>query len=179
MRSRLLSVMVMLLVPAAAPAQDSVAVADSTRLGPLRPVRDTRSCVVTHIQDGDTIDCGTVGRIRFIGIDTPELSQWPYGVQATRALQRIIHVGQTVRVEGDVEARDQYGRFLAYVWTDSVMVNWWLAREGWAVQLTYPPNVQYVDQLGAAVRLARAEERGLWKVHGFNCLPRDRRRGRC
>jgi hypothetical protein len=51
----------------------------------------------------------------------------------------------TMVLECDVERRDRYGRMLAYVWVDGQMVNWALVRQGWAVVLTYPPNVKYVD----------------------------------
>jgi micrococcal nuclease len=78
-----------------------------------------------------------------------------------------------------VEARDQYGRVLAYLWGDGQMLNWMLVRAGYAVVLTYPPNVQYVDWFTAAQEEARQESAGLWAVGGFVCLPIDRRRGRC
>jgi micrococcal nuclease len=98
---------------------------------------------------------------------------------ATRALSALLEQATTVRLERDVELRDRYGRMLAYVWADSVMVNWALVRQGFAVVLTYPPNVQYVDSFTTAQRLAREEGVGLWGIGGFECLPRDRRRGRC
>ena len=41
--------------------------------GPRNPVRETSSCRVVRIVDGDTIECARAGRVRLIGIDTPEL----------------------------------------------------------------------------------------------------------
>ncbi len=114
-----------------------------------------------------------------IGIDTPELRQQPYGGQAKEAL-RVMLVGRAeVALELDVERRDSYDRLLAYVWVDSLMANWALVRQGWAVVLTYPPNVRYVDWFYAAQLESREEGAGLWNSGGFDCLPRDRRRGRC
>lgn len=147
--------------------------------GPRRPVRPTMPCVPTHIVDGDTIECRDVGRVRLIGMDTPERSQAPYGAQATAALAAMVQVGDTIELERDTELRDRYDRLLAHVWADGVLVNWALVRLGWAVLLTYPPNVQYVDALVEAERLAREQGLGLWSVGGFTCLPADRRRGRC
>lgn len=147
--------------------------------GPTQPVRQTYSCLVTRIVDGDTIECSRMGRVRLIGMDTPELSQPPFGAQASSALATLIPPGSPVQLEQDVETRDRYGRLLAYVWADSALVNWRMVREGWAVLLTYPPNVQYVDWLVAAERQAREERRGLWATGGFDCRPVDRRRGRC
>jgi len=40
--------------------------------------------------DGDTIECSRVGRIRLIGMDTPELSQAPFGARAADALEALI-----------------------------------------------------------------------------------------
>jgi micrococcal nuclease len=147
--------------------------------GPPRPVRETTACLVTRVTDGDTIECRGIGRVRLIGMDTPELSQGRIGTLATQALMRMIPVGSTAELERDVEARDRYDRLLAYVWTHGILVNWVMVRQGWAVVLTYPPNVQYVDWLEAAQRAAREEGVGLWAIDGFRCLPRDRRAGRC
>ncbi len=112
-------------------------------------------------------------------MDTPELSQEPYGDLATEALAVLAPAGSTVELELDVEPRDRYGRLLAYVWAQGLLVNWALVRQGWAVVLTYPPNVQYVDSFTAAQQRAREDRVGLWGVDGFDCLPADRRRGRC
>jgi len=148
--------------------------------GPTAPRRETiLSCLVTRITDGDGIECEGTGRVRLIGIDTPELDQDPYGRQAAAALASFVRVGSTVRLEQDVEPRDRYGRLLAYVWVDSTLVNWRMVREGWAVLLTYQPNVQYVDWLIEAERKAREERRALWATGGFECRPADHRRREC
>jgi micrococcal nuclease len=161
--------------PAAAPSRQR-APADS---GPRAPVRDTGVCVITRIVDGDTVDCAGTGRVRLIGIDTPERSQRPYGGMATDALRRLARVGDTVALELDVETHDRYDRVLAYLWKDGVLLNWALVRQGWAVTLTYPPNVQYVEALTEAQRQARETGSGLWAIDGFACLPRDHRARRC
>lgn len=147
--------------------------------GPTSPIRQTRTCVVTRIVDGDTFECDPLGRVRPIGMDTPEIGQSPFDTMATDALIALIPVGSSVALEADVEERDRYGRLLAYVWRDSVLVNWVMVRGGWAVAYTVPPNVQYVDYFTTAQRLAREEALGLWALGGFDCQPRDRRRGRC
>jgi micrococcal nuclease len=164
------------LPPEAAGTPYSVPLTDS---GPPGPVRRTSSCVVRRIVDGDTFECRGVGRVRLIGMDTPEMSQEPYGALASEALRKLTPVGSRVELELDVEPRDQYGRTLAYIWANGLMVNWALVRQGWAVVLTYPPNVQYVDWFSEAQKRAREEGLGLWSVSGFDCAPIDRRRGRC
>jgi micrococcal nuclease len=147
--------------------------------GPATPVRQTEPCVVTRVIDGDTLDCVPFGRVRLIGMDTPEAAQRPFGAMATEALARLIPEGGAVRLERDVEPTDRYGRTLGYVWVDGLLVNWALVRRGFAVLLTYPPNVQYVDWLTSAQTAARTEGLGLWAVDGFACPPVEFRRGRC
>ena len=152
------------------------AVSDS---GPTAPVRATASCTVLRIVDGDTIRCHDVGLVRLIGMDSPEPTQRPFGAAAKAGLEAMVSVGDTVQLEPDVEARDRYHRILAYVWHRGAMLNWLMTRQGWAVVLTYPPNVQWVDAFVTAQEQARAERRGLWEVDGFRCLPVDRRRKTC
>ena len=147
--------------------------------GPTRPRRQTVACTVTRITDGDGIVCHRIGRVRLIGIDTPEMNQRPFGQQAAAALSSLIRVGSVVQLEPDVEAQDPYRRALAYVWVGRTMVNWRMVRDGWAVLLTYPPNVQYVDAFAEAERRAREEKQGLWATGGFDCAPADHRRNRC
>jgi micrococcal nuclease len=147
--------------------------------GPVEPVRLTEPCDVTRIVDGDTIDCEPFGRIRLIGMDTPEADQEPFGKMATQILANLIPVGSEVFIEPDVEATDQYGRILSYIWSGVGMVNWTMVRAGHAVVLTYPPNVQYVDWFESAQIMARSENAGLWEIDGFECEPRAHRRGQC
>jgi uncharacterized protein (TIGR02246 family) len=155
----------------------SVAVINDS--GPREPRRATQRCTISRIVDGDTIECAQIGRVRLIGMDTPESNQPPFGAQASAALAALIPLGTDVRLEPDVEARDRYGRLLAYIWLGHTMINWRMVREGWAVLLTYPPNVQYVDSFTDAERRAREEQRGLWASGGFDCRPVDRRARRC
>jgi len=147
--------------------------------GPADPVRPTETCTITRIVDGDTLRCDPVGRVRLLGIDAPEQDQAPFASQATRALQALLPVGATVRLEPDVEARDRYDRALRYVWIDQGMVNWAMVRSGHAVTLTYAPNVQHADALQRALEAARRDRTGLWAVDGFACLPVAFRRGTC
>ena len=147
--------------------------------GPKKPVRATIPCTVRKVTDGDSIVCAQVGRVRLLGIDAPELSQKPFGKQSQGALALMIPVGTTVQLERDVEAQDQHGRLLAYVWRDGRLVNWEMVRSGWVVTLTYAPNVQYVDALRKAAKEAEKEALGLWATDGFACLPFDRRHGAC
>jgi micrococcal nuclease len=123
--------------------------------------------------DGDTIRVRVAGReetVRYIGIDTPESVKpgAPVECFAHRAAaenERLVG-GRRVRLERDAEARDRFGRLLAYVVRedDGVLVNEALVRGGYAVPLTIPPNVRHAERLRAAATGARRAGRGLWRA---------------
>ena len=96
-----------------------------------------QTAVVERVSDGDTVRLVGLGRVRLIGIDTPEV----FG------------------------GCDRYGRLLAYVWLrDGRMFNLLLAERGYATPLTIPPNVDYADRFVAAARRARRAGLGLWRA---------------
>jgi micrococcal nuclease len=141
---------------------------------PERPTGPTQDATLVRVVDGDTIRVmvgGIEERVRYIGIDTPELNTSspatpdPYAEAATDANARLLAGGRLV-LEKDVSERDQYGRLLRNVWVERdgawTFVNLALVAEGFAQVSTYPPDVKYVDVLLAAQRAAREDERGLW-----------------
>lgn len=139
-------------------------------------------CRVASISDGDTFRarCPEEIRVRLLLIDAPERSQRPFGREAALRLERLLPRGSRISLELDVRTIDQYGRTLAYVFTDDRrMVNEETVRSGYALVLVYPPNVRYVERIRAAAAAARAERRGLWQTNGFECTPREHRGRRC
>jgi micrococcal nuclease len=140
--------------------------------------RQEPGCVVGRIVDGDTFSCRDGRRVRLIGIDAPERRQ-SFSSVASHELLEMLPPGTVVQLERDVSATDRYGRLLAYVWVGPKLVNEAMVRDGWAVLYTVPPNVKYADRLGRAQEEARTRGTGLWAQRGFDCLPRDFRRGKC
>lgn len=124
------------------------------------------SMVVARAIDGDTIELADGTRVRYIGMDTPEMNtgRGTPDCLALAAKNRNAGLveGKTVVLEYDAEKRDRYGRDLAYVWLDGSMVNEQLLNEGFASIFTVAPNVKYADRLLAAERRARNDELGLW-----------------
>jgi micrococcal nuclease len=143
-------------------------------LGPpgLLRAQELLPATVVGITDGDTITVqfgdGARERVRLIGIDTPE-SVDPrrpvqcFGPEASQHTKELLD-GQAVALELDVEQRDRFGRLLAYVWLGETNVNVRIAADGYAQQLTIPPNVKYVDPIRQAVAEAREAGRGLWSA---------------
>ena len=135
--------------------------------------------VVSRIHDGDTITVRNVGKVRLLGVDTPEMGETEYrdtyyirrGVDrktlrqiAKQALHfNIKHaLNKQVRLEVGDEAKDHYGRWLAYVWLpDGRMLNLMLLEEGLATAFTkfsFDRKGEFLD----AEREARHQQRGMW-----------------
>jgi micrococcal nuclease len=134
------------------------------------PPKGAVAAEVQRVVDGDTFVATVHGRrerVRIIGVDTPESvdpnrPDEPFGEEASNFAKHYL-TGETVRMAGDAEPRDRYGRMLAYVWlADGTFWNALLAAEGYAQQLTIPPNVTYADLFRRLVGEARREDRGLW-----------------
>lgn len=123
--------------------------------------------VVRSITDGDTFRTDDDRRVRFIGIDTPEVDDDAcFAAEATAHLEQLIPPGTEVRLVADVDPVDRFGRTLAYVHrvADDLDVGLEMAADGYALQLTVPPNVDRADEIGAAVAAAREAGRGLWSA---------------
>jgi len=116
--------------------------------------------VVTKVIDGDTIEIEGGVKVRYIGIDTPEIGE-PYYLEATEANRQLVE-GKRIRLEKDVEDKDEYGRLLRYVWVAEIMVNAELVRLGYAYSYSYPPNLKYQARFLQLEREAREQKRGLW-----------------
>lgn len=132
-----------------------------------------RDALVSRVIDGDTVELAFGQRLRYIGVDTPEThrregDRWvtvheAYGEEAEAFNRRLVE-GKHVRLEYDVQPHDKYHRLLAYVYVGDTFVNAELLRQGYAHQLTIPPNVKYVDAFKRLAREAREAKRGLWST---------------
>ncbi len=141
-----------------------------------RPSRPAGIGLVTHPVDGDTLDVevgGAEERVRLIGIDTPESVAHDrpvecFGPEAKARLAELLPAGTEVRLERDVEARDRFGRLLAYVFraSDDAFVNRLLVEEGYAEARPFEPNLARQAELDRAEDDARRASRGLWPACG-------------
>ena len=149
---------------------------NARRPAPAQTTSPPGAAVVTRVVDGDTLRVRlgrTDERVRLIGIDTPE-SVKPgtpvecFAKEASAHTAELVPPGTAVRLVRDVEARDRYGRLLAYVYrsSDGLFVNLALARDGYAAPLTIPPNVAHAEEVAAASGRARQAGRGLWSRCG-------------
>lgn len=128
--------------------------------------------LVVRVVDGDTLILRGQGRVRLIGVDAPEtwLRHDCFGEEASRALARLTPPGSRVRVAGDAEPRDRYGRRLLYLWTlDGVFVNTELVRTGYARAMPVPPDTAAAPTIDAAEQAARRSRTGIWRPSLTDC----------
>jgi micrococcal nuclease len=145
------------------------------------PSGSSAGAVVERVVDGDTVVVrvgDTEERVRLIGVDTPETKHPSkpvecFGAEASAFTSELLPRGTEVRLERDVEARDQYDRLLAYVYRvdDGLFVNRELLAQGYAAVLTVPPNVAHTDEFVALAAEARDGGRGLWSACGDVGVP--------
>jgi len=128
--------------------------------------------MVARVIDGDTIELVGGAKVRFIGINTPELHdpRKPvecFGREAMEENKRLVE-GKQVRLEKEISETDKYKRLLRYVYLPSeaspsgIFINDYLVREGYAVAATFPPDVKFAKHFIDLQNEARLNKRGLW-----------------
>lgn len=130
---------------------------------------------VLRVIDGDTIEIEGNIKLRYIGINTPELHDPKkpvecFGQVASDENKKLVE-GKEIYIQRDVSETDKYKRLLRYVWVGDpstssgqvIFVNDYLVRQGFAQVSTFPPDVKYIPQFLAAQTEAQNNDRGLWK----------------
>jgi micrococcal nuclease len=121
-----------------------------------------RGIRVAEVIDGDTIVLNNKEVIRYIGIDTPEEGQ-PFYDEATQANRELVQ-GKQLKLEYDIDKQDRYGRTLAYVWVDTLLVNARLLGIGLASIYTFVPNVKHINRFIWEQKEARGNHLGIWSI---------------
>jgi micrococcal nuclease len=125
-----------------------------------------REVMCLRVIDGDTIVVEGDERVRYIGIDTPELasgnSAGEFLALEAKAFNRKWVEGKMVVLEFDRQKRDRFGRLLAYVYIGETMVNEELVRKGFAREKAYPPNIKYQRLFETVEKEARSRRIGIW-----------------
>jgi len=127
------------------------------------PVGETGYRLVKVI-DGDTVQlrtpAGEVIKVRHIGIDCPERGE-PLYYFALKTNRRLLK-GKRITLEFDKKLHDSYGRTLAYVYADELMVNAELIRLGCARLYFDRDNKKYLPLFLKMLEEAQRHRRGLW-----------------
>ncbi|NYF10077.1 endonuclease YncB(thermonuclease family) [Leifsonia sp. AK011] len=151
-----------------APADDTSEVGAATEEAPAVASvvpEGAQPATVEYVHDGDTLFLTDGRKVRLLGINTPEVGDnlECYGDEATAALRSLLPEGTDVWVLSDVEALDQYGRSLLFVYLpDGTNVNIAMVRSGAAEVVQYDPNWLLQGELRAAEDAAYSEGAGIW-----------------
>lgn len=139
---------------------------------PALPNTSKDKLYVTRVIDGDTILLNSGEKLRYIGIDTPEINLGKnpecFALKAKEFNKKLVEKTE-IKIEKDVSDKDKYRRLLRYVYVNNestssaIFVNEYLVRQGYAIVSTYPPDVKYIEDLLLAQKEARENNRGLWK----------------
>lgn len=138
------------------------------------PTGTTERAEVVRVVDGDTIVVridGRQERVRYIGLDAPELADLVGGTpaecgadDAAEANERLV-AGAPLVLERDASDRDRFGRLLRHAWIPGDEwrhVGVELVRGGAVEARSYPPDTGRDAELAAAERGAREARAGIW-----------------
>ena len=127
---------------------------------------------VKRVIDGDTIELEGGLRVRYIGINTPELHSKDkelncYSKEARDKNKELVE-GKNIRLEKDISEIDKYGRLLRYVYvinkdSEDLFINKYLVEQGYAYVSTFPPDVKYSESFKDLQNKAKQENIGLWQ----------------
>ena len=125
---------------------------------------ETARCI--RVIDGDTIELSSGRRVRYIGINTPEIRRTDAITKelgkSAKAYNEDLVLDRAVRLVFDVKQEDKYGNLLAYVYVGDTFVNAELVRSGYASAYGHPPNIRYAEFFEGLENEAKEGRRGLW-----------------
>ncbi len=122
---------------------------------------------VKYVYDGDTILIDNNEKVRYLGIDAPEIGHHGeisefMAIQSRVYNLRLVGHGK-IRLEFGQNHRDQYGRFLAFVYIESgEMVNGLLVKHGLAHVMVESPKQNHFELLLEYQRQAMTNRLGIW-----------------
>lgn len=123
---------------------------------------------VKYVYDGDTILIDNNEKVRYLGIDAPEIghngnmSEFMAFESRTYNLRLVGH--GKIRLEFGPERRDRYGRLLAFVYSESgEMVNGLLVKHGLAHVMVKSPKQNHFDLLLEFQHRAITNRLGIWR----------------
>lgn len=98
--------------------------------------------ICTYVTDGDTIEVDGLGKIRMVGVNTPERGVEGY-ICSKRFVQKLCLNKEVSLDIDDSKNTDRYGRYLAVVIVDGKNLNEMLLKEGLAEIMYMPPSEFY------------------------------------
>lgn len=124
---------------------------------------------VRNVYDGDTLTLTNEKRVRFLGIDTPEIKQKQPFAQEAKAYTKNLCDNKQIWLSYEGNKQDHYGRLLAWVWVQQgdgsyLCVNEGIVGAGFA--RVYIPNANSKPNnwttLLSLQKEARLAKKGVW-----------------
>jgi micrococcal nuclease len=130
------------------------------------PCGAPRQAVVVDVIDGDTIVLDTGDRVRYLLVDTTEITDDECWSAEAQQFNTDLVLNKTVTLVYDTDAcTDRFGRLLAYVSVDGREVNSLLVARGYACTLYIPPGGDArADEFAILEASARAAGVGMWSA---------------
>ena len=132
---------------------------------------DSSQVQLSKCTDGDTAHFlinGVDQTVRFLAIDTPETVKpntpvQPYGKEASDRTCELLSNAEVIRLEYEESNKtDKYGRLLAWVFADDILIQQDLISKGYAKIDYIYGEYKYTNILEAAQEDAKNAEIGLW-----------------
>lgn len=126
--------------------------------------------VVKKVYDGDTLSTEQGQKIRFIGVNTPEMrhhgqASEPLAQQAKNYLKA--WQGKRLLIQTDQQKTDHYGRTLAHVFSpDGKNISALLLQQGFGFLISIPPNLNYQNCYLQHAKQAQVQHKGVY-AHAY------------
>lgn len=145
----------------------------------------TKDATFVESVDGDTAEFNIDGqtiRVRFLGIDTPETVHStkpvePYGPEASTFTKEHLANATSIRLEFEYDTnifseednknKDMYGRLLAWVFIDDVLLQEELLKNGLGVTYMLTNSQKYTGVLQQAEEHAKENFIGIWSAEEY------------
>lgn len=119
--------------------------------------------------DGDTTHFrihDKEAKVRYLAIDTPEYTKEkePYGKEASEFVCTLLTQAKQIEIEYDdgSDQQDKYGRTLAWVFADDVLVQAELVKHGLAEVTYLYGDYAYTDELKKLEKVAKQQQLNMW-----------------
>lgn len=128
---------------------------------------------VSRVFDGDTVQLEDGRKVRFIGINSPEIGydgapSEPYARKAKQALTQLLSDSAVIGLRYDRDRKDHYGRVLAHPYlSDGRSINALLLADGLAAHIVIPPNSWNYRCYRDVEMTARQDGRRIWRSKRF------------
>lgn len=123
------------------------------------------SIILSSCIDGDTARFKSLGRVRFLYIDTPEIVpiEQPLGKEAKDFTCEMLENAQAIYIEYNGEREDQYGRVLGWIWVDDRLLQEELTKAGYVNRFFEFEQPKYKDRIQRAFQQAKRNRVGLFR----------------